>query len=546
MNLVYVNSRGHPQTIEGNSVAYYTDHNPDFIPNLIEGVRPLGANSFENKVDFSPRDNLLEFLERDMDQFDSFNLLLVNLEEKINENQKKEGFLFSSMGLPNTANSSYAEHLKNVARINEILRTKRNSELGKAAAALTGANIKIATMGQNTKGFEEQLIKQTYDKEVGRMRNSFTKGVMKTFGAKLVNSLNTKKSIPIEDFRDNIKREERNNLTDLNYSSYMNGQLLNNFNVETREDFESRQSDSKFIKTLTPVVTEYFKNYFQLFSVKWTPIKSKVSKYVKEILNENPELANTIGSQFKQKDVVTMFSKLYLKLTVNDLVDVDNIVVGTAVDKKFLKSIKAQKDVNENGENSILLFDKNDPTRILSKISIGSSGQINKIGKNKRISFSLSEEDKLNDLGIENIDLFKFVNVHIPLSRIFNYEERIENLIMFYLLNFSKFENFLSIDTNMSSFILVGKDIIPASLVLKNISIYLEELMSNNSKDSPIKINYKNTISQDNFRIIDWDSYPDKKNLKFEYNPNLLNYVNINLNFNLKTNNIVSKLKKIL
>ena len=546
MNLVYVNSRGHPQTIEGNSVAYYTDHNPDFIPNLIEGVRPLGANSFENKVDFSPRDNLLEFLERDMDQFDSFNLLLVNLEEKINENQKKEGFLFSSMGLPNTANSSYAEHLKNVARINEILRTKRNSELGKAAAALTGANIKIATVGQNTKGFEEQLIKQTYDKEVGRMRNSFTKGVMKTFGAKLVNSLNTKKSIPIEDFRDNIKREERNNLTDLNYSSYMNGQLLNNFNVETREDFESRQSDSKFIKTLTPVVTEYFKNYFQLFSVKWTPIKSKVSKYVKEILNENPELANTIGSQFKQKDVVTMFSKLYLKLTVNDLVDVDNIVVGTAVDKKFLKSIKAQKDVNENGENSILLFDKNDPTRILSKISIGSSGQINKIGKNKRISFSLSEEDKLNDLGIENIDLFKFVNVHIPLSRIFNYEERIENLIMFYLLNFSKFENFLSIDTNMSSFILVGKDIIPASLVLKNISIYLEELMSNNSKDSPIKINYKNTISQDNFRIIDWDSYPDKKNLKFEYNPNLLNYVNINLNFNLKTNNIVSKLKKIL
>lgn len=546
MNLVYINSRGHPQTIEGNSVAYYTDHNPDFIPNLIEGVRPLGANSFENKVDFSPRDNLLEFLERDMDQFDSFNLLLVNLEEKINENQKKEGFLFSSMGLPNTANSSYAEHLKNVARINEILRTKRNSELGKAAAALTGANIKIATMGQNTKGFEEQLIKQTYDKEVGRIRNSFTKGVMKTFGAKLVNSLNTKKSIPIEDFRDNIKREERNNLTDLNYSSYMNGQLLNNFNVETREDFESRQSDSKFIKTLTPAVTEYFKNYFQLFSVKWTPIKSKVSKYVKEILNENPELANTIGSQFKQKDVVTMFSKLYLKLTVNDLVDVDNIIVGTAVDKKFLKSVKAQKDVNEKGENSILLFDKNDPTRILSKISIGSSGQINKIGKNKRISFSLSEEDKLNDLGIENIDLFKFVNVHIPLSRIFNYEERIENLIMFYLLNFSKFENFLSIDTNMSSFILVGKDIIPASLVLKNISIYLEELMSNSSKDSPIKINYKNTISQDNFRIIDWDSYPDKKNLKFEYNPNLLNYVNIDLNFNLKTNNIVSKLKKIL
>lgn len=546
MNLVYINSRGHPQTIEGNSVAYYTDHNPDFIPNLIEGVRPLGANSFENKVDFSPRDNLLEFLERDMNQFDSFNLLLVNLEEKINENQKKEGFLFSSMGLPNTANSSYAEHLKNVARINEILRTKRNSELGKAAAALTGANIKIATMGQNTKGFEEQLIKQTYDKEVGRIRNSFTKGVMKTFGAKLVNSLNTKKSIPIEDFRDNIKREERNNLTDLNYSSYMNGQLLNNFNVETREDFESRQSDSKFIKTLTPVVTEYFKNYFQLFSVKWTPIKSKVSKYVKEILNENPELANTIGSQFKQKDVVTMFSKLYLKLTVNDLVDVDNIIVGTAVDKKFLKSVKAQKDVNEKGENSILLFDKNDPTRILSKISIGSSGQINKIGKNKRISFSLSEEDKLNDLGIENIDLFKFVNVHIPLSRIFNYEERIENLIMFYLLNFSKFENFLSIDTNMSSFVLVGKDIIPASLVLKNISIYLEELMSNNSKNSPIKINYKNTISQDNFRIIDWDSYPDKKNLKFEYNPNLLNYVNIDLNFNLKTNNIVSKLKKIL
>ena len=546
MNLVYINSRGHPQTIDGNSVAYYTDHNPDFIPNLIDGVRPLGANSFETKVDFSPKDNLLEFLERDMNQFDSFNLLLVNLEEKINENQKKEGLLFSSMGLPNTANSSYAEHLKNVARINEILKTKRNSELGKAAAALTGANIKIATMGQNTKGFEEQLIKQTYDKEVGRIRNSFTKGVMKTFGAKLVNSLNTKKSIPIEDFRDNVKREERNNLTDLNYSSYMNGQLLNNFNVETREDFESRQSDSKFIKTLTPVVTEYFKNYFQLFSVKWTPIKSKVSKYVKEILNENPELANTISSQFKQKDVVTMFSKLYLKLTVNDLVDVDNIIVGTAVDKKFLKSVKAQKDVNEKGENSILLFDKNDPTRILSKISIGSSGQINKIGKNKRISFSLSEEDKLNDLGIENIDLFKFVNVHIPLSRIFNYEERIENLIMFYLLNFSKFENFLSIDTNMSSFILVGKDIIPASLVLKNISIYLEELMNNNSKDSPIKVNYKNTISQDDFRIIDWDSYPDKKNLKFEYNPNLLNYVNIDLNFNLKTNNIVSKLKKIL
>jgi len=546
MNLVYINSRGHPQTIDGNSVAYYTDHNPDFIPNLIDGVRPLGANSFETKVDFSPKDNLLEFLERDMNQFDSFNLLLVNLEEKINENQKKEGLLFSSMGLPNTANSSYAEHLKNVARINEILKTKRNSELGKAAAALTGANIKIATMGQNTKGFEEQLIKQTYDKEVGRIRNSFTKGVMKTFGAKLVNSLNTKKSIPIEDFRDNVKREERNNLTDLNYSSYMNGQLLNNFNVETREDFESRQSDSKFIKTLTPAVIEYFKNYFQLFSVKWTPIKSKVSKYVKEILNENPELANTIGSQFKQKDVVTMFSKLYLKLTVNDLVDVDNIIVGTAVDKKFLKSIKAQKDVNEKGENSILLFDKNDPTRILSKISIGSSGQINKNGKNKRISFSLSEEDKLNDLGIENIDLFKFVNVHIPLSRIFNYEERIENLIMFYLLNFSKFENFLSIDTNMSSFILVGKDIIPASLVLKNISIYLEELMRNNSKDSPIKINYKNTISQDNFRIIDWDSYQDKKNLKFEYNPNLLNYVNIDLNFNLKTNNIVSKLKKIL
>ena len=326
----------------------------------------------------------------------------------------------------------------------------------------------------------------------------------------------------------------------------MNGQLLNNFNVETREDFESRQGDSKFIKTLTPAVIEYFKNYFQLFSVKWTPIKSKVSKYVKEILNENPELANTIGSQFKQKDVVTMFSKLYLKLTVNDLVDVDNIIVGTAVDKKFLKSVKAQKDVNEKGENSILLFDKNDPTRILSKISIGSSGQINKIGKNKRISFSLSEEDKLNDLGIENIDLFQFVNVHIPLSRIFNYEDRIENLIMFYLLNFSKFENFLSIDTNMSSFILVGKDIIPASLVLKNISIYLEELMSNSSKDSPIKVNYKNTISQDNFRNIDWDSYPDKKNLKFEYNPNLLNYVNIDLNFNLKTNNIVSKLKKIL
>ena len=546
MNLVYINSRGHPQTIEGNSVAYYTDHNPDFIPNLIEGVRPLGANSFETKVDFSPKDNLLEFLERDMNQFDSFNLLLVSLEEKINENQKKEGFLFSSMGLPNTANSSYSEHLKNVTRINEILRTKRNSELGKAAAALTGANIKIATMGQNTKGFEEQLIKQTYDKEVGRIRNSFTKGIMKTFGAKLTNSLNTKKSIPIEDFRDNIKREERNELTDLNYSSYMNGQLLNNFNVETREDFESRQGDSKFIKTLTPAVIEYFKNYFQLFSVKWTPIKSKVSKYVKEILNENPELANTIGSQFKQKDVVTMFSKLYLKLTVNDLVDVDNIVVGTAVDKKFLKSVKAQKDVNEKGENSILLFDKNDPTRILSKISIGSSGQINKIGKNKRISFSLSEEDKLNDLGIENIDLFQFVNVHIPLSRIFNYEERIENLIMFYLLNFSKFENFLSIDTNMSSFVLVGKDIIPASLVLKNILIYLEELMNNNSKDSPIKINYKNTISQDNFRTIDWDSYPDKKNLKFEYNPNLLNYVNIDLNFNLKTNNIVSKLKKIL
>ena len=146
MNLVYINSRGHPQTIEGNSVAYYTDHNPDFIPNLIEGVRPLGANSFETKVDFSPKDNLLEFLERDMNQFDSFNLLLVSLEEKINENQKKEGFLFSSMGLPNTANSSYSEHLKNVTRINEILRTKRNSELGKAAAALTGANIKIATM----------------------------------------------------------------------------------------------------------------------------------------------------------------------------------------------------------------------------------------------------------------------------------------------------------------------------------------------------------------------------------------------------------------
>ena len=38
----------------------------------------------------------------------------------------------------------------------------------------------------------------------------------------------------------------------------------------------------------------------------------------------------------------------------------------------------------------------------------------------------------------------------------------------------------------------------------------------------------------------------EEKNLKFEYNPNLLNYVNIDLNFNLKTNNIASKLKKIL
>ena len=115
-------------------------------------------------------------------------------------------------------------------------------------------------------------------------------------------------------------------------------------------------------------------------------------------------------------------------------------------------------------------------------------------------------------------------------------------------MNFSNFDNFLHIDDDIGNFILVGKDIIPASLVLKNILNYLKSYIEKDSfnRNSPISVNYKNSISSDDFRKVDWETYPDKKNLKFENNSKILNQVKIDLNFNLKMNKIMSNLKKIL
>lgn len=151
-------------------------------------------------------------------------------------------------------------------------------------------------------------------------------------------------------------------------------------------------------------------------------------------------------------------------------------------------------------------------------------------------------------MGIPDIDLFKFLSIHLPMANIFNFEKIFEELIFFYLLNFSDFDNFLHIDDDIGNFILVGKDIIPASLVLKNILNYLKSYIEKDSfnRNSPISVNYKNSISSDDFRKVDWETYPDKKNLKFENNSKILNQVKIDLNFNLKMNKIMSNLKKIL
>ena len=151
-------------------------------------------------------------------------------------------------------------------------------------------------------------------------------------------------------------------------------------------------------------------------------------------------------------------------------------------------------------------------------------------------------------MGIPDIDLFKFLSIHLPMANIFNFEKIFEELIFFYLLNFSNFDNFLHIDDDIGNFILVGKDIIPASLVLKNILNYLKSYIEKDSfnRNSPISVNYKNSISSDDFRKVDWETYPDKKNLKFENNSKILNQVKIDLNFNLKMNKIMSNLKKIL
>ena len=151
-------------------------------------------------------------------------------------------------------------------------------------------------------------------------------------------------------------------------------------------------------------------------------------------------------------------------------------------------------------------------------------------------------------MGIPDIELFKFLSIHLPMANIFNFEKIFEELIFFYLLNFSNFDNFLHIDDDIGNFILVGKDIIPASLVLKNILNYLKSYIEKDSfnRNSPISVNYKNSISSDDFRKVDWETYPDKKNLKFENNSKILNQVKIDLNFNLKMNKIMSNLKKIL
>ena len=547
MNLVFINAKGKQQYIHGNSVAYYTEHNPDFISNIVMGNRPLGVGAYERNVDFSPNYNLIEILE-DVKFGVSSNSILDILEQKVIAHQKKEGQLFMLMGLSNTSNSSYDKHLENIKILNEILKTKKNSEFGKAAAALTGSNIKIATMKGGTKGFQQQIEKQNSDNEINKIKNSFIKGVLNTFNSKAVNSINTKKKIVADDFRREIRKEELNVVSDLNYVSYVNGQLLSNFNIRTSDEFNNGIMDPNFTKNLITITVEYFKNYFKLFSIKWTSIKPKISQYVKEIITENPSLTNTLSKEFTRENVVQLFSKLYLKLTVNDLVNIDNSLVGTKVDKKFLSSINAQREINQYGENSVLIFDKNNPSKVISKISIGAGGQINKINTNRKISFSLSDENKLYELGIPDIDLFKFLSIHLPMANIFNFEKIFEELIFFYLLNFSNFDNFLHIDDDIGNFILVGKDIIPASLVLKNILNYLKSYIEKDSfnRNSPISVNYKNSISSDDFRKVDWETYPDKKNLKFENNSKILNQVKIDLNFNLKMNKIMSNLKKIL